>query len=148
VDAEITRLGLPRGEWQKELLRILPEVKQVTVEYPDQQTMIMRGFTSDLGRIVSFSMSFLYGCRGVLISHGMEVTPIWRGKGIATRIQPLKERIAKDLRASLLLATVRADNDAEKAVIKYWHLVDTFTNERTGNKIEIYTKVLQSPCLS
>ena len=140
MDAEVSRIGLPRGVWQKELIKLVPEAGEVTVEYPDDRTMVMTAYTSDRGRIVTFSMSFMYGCKGILISHGMEVSAVWRGQGIAKRLQSLKERIAKDLKASVLMATVRDDNEAEKSVIKNWKLVDVFTNFRTGNVINIYTR--------
>lgn len=140
MESEISRLGLPRGIWQGLIKEAVPDVAQVICEYPDDRTMVMKCYDLPYKMVVTFSMSFLYGNRGILVSHAMEVDPAYRGKGIATALQPVKERIAKDLKVSLLMATVRAENAPEKAVIKDWHLVDTFTNIRTGAEIDVYTK--------
>lgn len=147
MNSEISRLGLPRGEWQKAIIEAIPEVKYVGCYYPDEQTVTIKAYDNPKAewqdRVFQFSLSFMFGCRGVLISHSMQVYPPHGGKGIATRLQKVKERIAQDLKVSLLMATVRDDNAAEKHVISEWKLVDVFSNFRTGNVINVYTKEIK-----
>lgn len=90
--------------------------------------------------VAKFTMSFLHGCKGILVSHGMLVVATYRGNGIAKKLQSVKERVARDLRVSVLLATVKEDNVAEKSVIKDWTHLETFSNVRTGNSVGIFMK--------
>jgi GNAT superfamily N-acetyltransferase len=139
MNSEIIRLNLSRGNWQAMTKELLPGVTDVTCAYPDAKTMCMNIFENKK-TVARFALSFLDGCKGILVSHSMLVSPEFRGKGIAKKLQSIKEKIAKDLQVSVLLATVTQDNLAEKKVIKDWKCVDKFNNKRTGNNVEVFTK--------
>lgn len=139
MNAEIDRLRLPRGVWQELVKRAIPDASTVKCSYPDERSVCFE-VMKDFELIARFSLSFLYGCKGILVSHNMLVSPSYRGKGIAKKLQPIKDRVAKDLMVSILIATVKDDNVAEKKVIKDWQHLDSFLNRRTGNKIGIHLK--------
>lgn len=139
MNTEIERLKLPRGVWQELIKKEIPLASKVECSYPDNASVIFQIF-HDSALVARFTLSFLYGCRGILVSHGMIVSPDFRGKGIAKKLKPIKDKVAKDLQVSVLLATVREDNAAEKNVISDWQHLETFTNVRTGNRVEIRLK--------
>jgi GNAT superfamily N-acetyltransferase len=142
MNAEIEKLKLPRGVWQELIKKEIPIASTVECSYPDASSVRFQIFQS-CSLIAHFTLSFLYGCKGILISHNMLVSPSFRGQGIAKKLQPIKDKVAKDLKVSVLLATVKDDNAAEKSVIKDWQHLDTFTNIRTGNKVGIHIKKIQ-----
>lgn len=145
MNAEIEHLKLPRGVWQELIKKEIPIADNVECTYPDHSSVRFQLY-NECNLVANFTLSFLYGCKGVLISHAMLVSPQYQGNGIAKKLQPIKERVAKDLRVSLLLATVKDDNIAEKKVIKEWQHLETFSNIRTGNDIDLYVKkILPDP---
>lgn len=139
MNAEIERLKLPRGVWQELVKKEVPVVSDVQCSYPDHSSVRFQLY-NDSEHVANFTLSFLQGCRGILVSHAMLVAPSYQGKGIAKKLQPIKDRVAKDLRVSLLLATVKDDNIAEKKVIKDWQHLDTFHNIKTGSNVELHVK--------
>lgn len=143
MNAEIERLKLPRGVWQELIKKEIPIASTVQCSYPDMASVYFQIF-QDCNLVAHFTMSFLYGCKGILVSHNMMVSPCYRGQGIAKKLQPIKDKVAKDLQVSVLLATVKDDNAAEKSVIKDWQHLDSFANIRTGNKVGIHIKKIQS----
>jgi GNAT superfamily N-acetyltransferase len=142
MNDEIKRLKLPRGVWQELIKKEIPVATQVECAYPDSASVRFQIF-NECSLVANFTLSFLYGCKGVLVSHNMLVTPEYQGKGIAKKLQPIKAKVAQDLQVSLLLATVKDDNAAEKAVIKDWQHLETFTNVRTKSKIGIHIKKIK-----
>ena len=142
MNSEIERLKLPRGVWQELIRKEIPLVSKVECLYPDNASVLFHIFHGT-ALIANFTLSFLYGCKGILASHGVMVSPEYRGKGLARKLKPIKDRVAKDLQVSVLLATVREDNAAELKVIDDWQHLDTFTNIKTGNKVGIHIKKIQ-----
>ncbi len=143
MNTEIARLGLPRGVWQELVKKSIPVATTVKCSYPDDRSVYFE-IMENYNLIARFTLSFLYGCKGILVSHNMEVSSDYRGKGIAKKLQSIKDRVAKDLMVSVLIATVKDDNVAEKKVIKDWQHLETFMNSRTGNKIGIHIKKISS----
>ena len=139
MNNEINSLCLPRGRWQALIQQSIPIATKVVCDYPDDRSVLIKLFKTEQ-LIATFTLSFLYGCKGILVSHSMQVSPEYRGQGIAKKLQPIKQKIATDLRVSVLIATVRDDNSAEKNVIKDWDQLESFDNVRTGNKIDIFMK--------
>jgi GNAT superfamily N-acetyltransferase len=94
--------------------------------------------------IAKFSLDSLQGCNGVLISHDLYVHPDFRGKGIASFFQKIKEEIAKEGNFSKLIATVNSTNCVEIHILeKYgWKRISFFVNKRTGNLVSVYEKDL------
>ncbi len=145
MNAEIERLRLPRGVWQKAITDTVPKVTRVECSYPDANTVQFQLYAFNETPVAHFSLSFLYGCKGILVSHSAAVEPSYRRKGIAKKLQPIKDKVARDLRVSVMLGTVREDNTAQKKVFaKEWKKLDTFTNTRTGNNVGIHIKKVQS----
>ncbi len=139
MNNEIVKLKLPRGVWQGIMVKDLniPDAK-VDIEYTDIRTAMFR-ISSKGQKVGHFALSFLYGCRGVLVSHTMLIEPEYRGKGLAKKLQPIKKRIAKDLGVAVMLCTVVDENKAQETVIKDWQKVGSFDNMRTGNKVNLFT---------
>jgi hypothetical protein len=147
MNSEIVRLKLPRGVWQQLIKDGINSktyvVSHVQCSYPDANSVRFQLFNG-ANVIVSFSLSFLQGCSGVLVSHNMNVQPRFQGRGIAKTLQPIKKRIAQDLKVSLLIATVKDDNVAEKKVLnKDWQHVADFDNVKTGNKIGVHIRKIE-----
>lgn len=141
MNAEVDRLGLPRGVWQDLVRKCVPVATRVECLYPDVTSVRFEvHHNEDL--VARFTLSFLYGCKGILVSHGMLVSSQYRGQGIGKQLQPIKERVARDLRVSMLLSTVRVNNAPQRAVLEgcHWQQLDTFTNVRTGNVVGVHVK--------
>ena len=94
--------------------------------------------------IAKFSLSFLPGCKGVLVLHRMEVSIPYQRRGVANALASVKERIARDLNVSMLMCTVLQTNTTQQHILQNhnWHWVSGISNKRTGNKVYLYTKTL------
>lgn len=139
MNAEIDRLGLPGGLWQDAIRAVIPGVQRVDCTYPDERTLVI-----DIKPYARFSLSFLPGCKGILVSHAMFVEPAYRGQGIGHKLQEIKARIARDLGASVLLCTAADLNEAERHLLSksLWGQILSFFNRRTGHQIGIYVRRL------
>jgi hypothetical protein len=139
---QIKKLGLPMGVWQTKIKEILkPLNTESTCKYPNSTCLSIEVNESNKN-VASFRLSFLPGCKGIIVSHAMLVNPEYRGLGIAKKLQVIKENIIKDLQASAIIATVREDNEVEKKVIKDWNKLDSFLNKKTSNQVGIYLKLV------
>ena len=101
---------------------------------------LTHAFSAEYAGIARFSLSFMPGNRRVLISHGVEVVPEKRGMGTGRKLLKMREEIAREAGANLILATVRNDNAAES------HLLETsgwvrFTN-RAESGVSLWGKLL------
>lgn len=79
----------------------------------------------------TFRLSFLPGNRRVLISSHVHIVFSERGQGLGRKMLKLRDEIAKECGANLLLATVREDNPIQV------HLLETsgwkrFNKRETG----------------
>jgi hypothetical protein len=136
---EIAKLQLKKGVWQNIIENEMPiDNARVELDYPDTHTVYFRISQNDQP-VAKFALSFLYGCKGVLVSHTVFVEEPYRGLGIAKTMRAIEHMIAKDLKATVLLCTVRDDNKPYENVIKDWTKVGSFDNERTGNRVNIFT---------
>lgn len=91
----------------------------------------------------SFRLVELINCCGVLVSTQTYVYNSYRGKGIAQKLMPFKEEIAKILGYSLLMATVDiGNNPAEVHILEKfgWENTQTFLNKRTNHTLGVFTK--------
>ena len=155
---KVKQLNLPMGVWQSKIEKALGEFRldsnraarpktTVTVSYPDVYTA---KFSVDLVvdskynptkvvHLARFSLSFLPSCAGIIVSHGLFVSELYRGNGIAQKLQDIKKEIARDLKASLILATVNVENAPQKSILNKfgWQAIKSFFNKKTGNQIEI-----------
>lgn len=88
----------------------------------------------------SYSLSFLPGNRRVLISHYVKMDSGERGKGFGQRYMKIREQIAREAGANLMLATVRNDNAIEIHLLKKfgWR---RFTNRRSTG-VSLWGKLL------
>lgn len=60
-----------------------------------------------------FRLTFMPGNRRVLISSHVVIRDEFRGKGIGRKMLAMREEIARECGANLVLATVREDNSIE-----------------------------------
>lgn len=140
---EIEKLQLKKGVWQNLLEAALPlDNAKVEIEYPDNHTLYFR-ITENGEPVGKSALSFLYGCKGVLVSHTMLVEEAYRNRGIAKKIREVEMRVARDLKATVILCTVRDDNTAYEQVIKKWDRVGSFVNKRTEAKVNIWTRKVE-----
>jgi len=89
-----------------------------------------------------FTLTQMINCCGCVVSTKTEVGKPYRKLGVSGKFQLIKEQVSKLLGYSMMISTVREDNEAEiKSIEKAgWTCVDKFKNSRTQNKIRIYTK--------
>jgi len=151
--SEIKRLRLPFGKWQEYATELIQKHNKnlpkdcysylgeppINCSYPDERTVRM-----NIGCIAHFELSFLYGCKAILISHDTYIEPHYRGLGFAGSLQLIKERMAKDLMAKILIATaVETNAPQQKVLAKWkWDTITTFENNRTGNTVGFFIKHL------
>jgi hypothetical protein len=143
---EIKNLGLDREKWKADIydvLRPIIDECSVTILVPNahKRTLNIRVNDSWGEMVVKFSLSFMPGCKGILILHRMEVAEKWRNNGISKALWPIKRMIAYDLRVGMLTCTVTSDNKIQQKILidANWHYTGSFRNSRTGNKIYMYS---------
>jgi len=103
---------------------------------PDRKHFEVRA-SSDATKFV---LTFMPGNRRVLISHGVEVFPGFRGKGLGTSMCEMREQVARLAGVTLLLATVRDENLAEVRVLEKCGWKRLTQNEE--NKCSLWGKQL------
>jgi hypothetical protein len=89
-------------------------------------------------------MTPLPGCCGIVVSHCTSLTEMTRHSGLSNPFRELKEKIAKDMGYTMMLATtdmanIPAVGNFFKSKYKF---VDTFINKRTNHLIGIGLKRL------
>ena len=91
---------------------------------------------------VQYALSPLPGCCGVVVSHDSYLHTNYRGVGLGDFFHKERLQLMKDLGYSCSLATVQANNEAEKKILwnNGWKKVHEFTNSRTSNLIEIWVR--------
>lgn len=91
-----------------------------------------------------FTLAAMPGCCGVLVSTSSFVQEEWRGRGIGTFMQSIKEWIAREFQVGCLLATVVKGNQPEEKLLRKtgWNPVSEFVNPKTGNTINVWKKEL------
>jgi len=106
------------------------------------ETKIPRKWSSE---VVRFSLKELPGCCGVMVSYNTRVNNAYRGKGINSFLQGIKEKIAKNNGYSILMATTIDINLAEVHILEKfgWKCINKFLNSRTNNTVKIFTKNLE-----
>ena len=150
---ELKRLKIDRQVWAAAIKKIFDDrciETVVTIVCPKQhqRTLSVKVFReSDETLIAKFQLSFMPGCKGVLISHASWVHEQCRRRGIGRALLNVKEAIAKDMQISMMMATVRDDNDAQKYLFAtakngFWRVIDQFINKRTASNIVIYHREL------
>lgn len=93
---------------------------------------------------VSYSLSPLPGCCGVVVSHNAYVSCNVEGYGLGDYFHKERLGLMKDLGYSCSLCTVTGQNEKQKHILTKngWNKVDEFVNSRTKNTVEIWTKHL------
>ena len=92
----------------------------------------------------SFMFYPMPGCCGIVVSTGTYLHKQFRGGQLSRDFRVLKERIAKELGYSCMIATTKMDDiparkNMEKGNYKF---VEEFVNSRTGNRLGIGGKLL------
>jgi hypothetical protein len=142
---EINKLKLPLGKWQEFAKGLFLQenivVENIQITYPDSNTAAIA-----IPGVASFNLSFMYGCKAILISHGTIIQPSYRNRKLSYVLQTIKNRIAKDLVVAALIATVRVDNTPEQKVISKsdWKKLIKIKNVRSGNEIDLIIKQFNS----
>jgi RimJ/RimL family protein N-acetyltransferase len=152
IQYEISKLGLPKGRWQEQLLDFVGEkvdIGRVDCYYPtnNNREVTIAAWTSGLEGaqrlIAQFSLSFMPGCKGILISHATAVSPEFQGRGVGRAMSLLKSYIAWELRCSKMIATVLVDNTTENHLLESsnWKRVgEPFVNTRTGHNVQMWER--------
>lgn len=87
-----------------------------------------------------FSISYLPGCKHVLIFHQVSVEPTERGVGIGSRLHEFRLKVAKALGAATVICTMLSGNSVEKRILTNAGWTRTATMTTPG--IELWSKDL------
>ena len=89
-----------------------------------------------------FVLAPMPGCCGVVVSTDSYINPKWRGGALSKPMHNIKEKAAKALGYTTMIATVQARNYPEVvgASNSGWRFLHTFRNKRTSNDIGIMVK--------
>jgi hypothetical protein len=92
--------------------------------------------------VASFKLVQMPGCCGVLVSTESQVQIAYRGKGIGTFLQEIKEFLAKRFQVGSMIATVVDGNAAEERILNKtgWIPVYNLVNPKSGNLINVWKK--------
>lgn len=94
-------------------------------------------------RIAGFRMEQMQGCCAVLISFDTIVYEEYRGLGIGTLMQSMKEWIARKRGFVKIISTSTTDNEVQTSLLKssgWTRLSKPFCNPKTDNVIVIWEK--------
>ena len=91
---------------------------------------------------ISWEMSQLPGCCMYLTCFHMYITDKYRGKGLGTLLQSMKEEIARYLGYTFLICTVTDNNESQKKVLEKtgWKMIHQEENKRSCNIVNMYIK--------
>lgn len=92
--------------------------------------------------IGGFTLMEQPNCCGALLSTRTWVHTDWQRMGMASEMMKLKLGIAEAFGYSVILATVRLDNEGELHILNKfgWKQISEFLNRRTGNKVGFFVK--------
>lgn len=96
--------------------------------------------TKDDKEISRFSISFLPGCRKVVVFHGVTVDPQYRNQGFGTLLHGFRLRIAQRVGAETAMCTVLSGNSIEKRILEHYGWTRMTT---VSPNIEIWTNELK-----
>ena len=85
----------------------------------------------------SFALSPMRGCFAVVIGHSLNVAETYRGQGWGKFVVELQIAAMANAGYSLLMITVRADNDKMLRLAKKLGFIDCFTFANHSNKSNI-----------
>lgn len=92
-----------------------------------------------------YEIDSLAGCPQVCISHAAFIYPELRGKGHGKKGHENRlKKIFEELGYDCALCTVRANNEAEIAILKRygWKKVGAFKSRQTQNEVQIWINIL------
>lgn len=94
--------------------------------------------------IGQFRFSSLPGCPGIVVSHGTFLNKNTRGQGLSDDFRKLKERLAKELGYSVMIATVDLSNipGVGNLMKSKYDICKTFRNGRSDHEVGFGWKVL------
>lgn len=96
--------------------------------------------------IASFSMKEAPGCCGLIFSFHSNVTQMYRGRGIGTILNQMRQKIAYELGYSAIICTDIESNESQLRILKSqdWAKVFAFVNRRTSNEVGVHMKALSA----
>lgn len=92
-----------------------------------------------------FNLTQLHGCCGICLSYHAQVSKEFRGKGLGTLLNKMRQQIAVNLGYSVILCTDVADNKPQSKILmnNAWKKLLTFKNRRTEHMVNISAKKLR-----
>jgi len=95
-------------------------------------------------RIGTFEMTPMPGCPRVGISHGLEIFPEFRGKGLSKRTQEVRDAFAKQSGFVVLISTTRCGNTPQehRQEGNAAKVVASFYNNSTKHDVKLYVRHL------
>lgn len=86
----------------------------------------------------------LPGCSQIVVSHGVYVPIVNRGKGAGTSANKKRLALAKELGYDMIVCTVSDENEGQKHVLETngWECLKTFLSSKTNHNVHLYGKVL------
>ena len=90
------------------------------------------------------SYRVLPGCGPVIITHGSEIYPDFRGQGWGTKLHKARLAAFYDAEFRVALCTVRQDNEPERRILQRFGWVEgvKFFNPQTRHDVSMWTKEL------
>ena len=125
----------------------MPGVKEPSIEIRHTTDKVYRDYTGRSGpeytnTWASYKLDQLPGCCGVVVSNGAFIDKDQRGVGLGTFFHNERIELSKYLGYSCMMATTTNNNLTEQHILKSsgWNNVHSFTNRRTGNRVQIWIK--------
>lgn len=96
--------------------------------------------------IAVFSLAQMPGCCGICISHGSFVYTDYRGKGIGSILNQLRQEIAREDGYTILMCTDVVGNEPQRKLLRRnkWRDILFLNNKRTDNEVALSIKELYS----
>jgi hypothetical protein len=94
--------------------------------------------------IGTFNLQQLPGCCGVCVSFWARTADGQKRKGYGTALNAYRKELAKKMGYTVLMCTDVDRNVPQRKILEKngWKTLQSFTNKRTGNKVNISTVVL------
>lgn len=91
--------------------------------------------------VALFKLVCLPGCCGVVVSTGAFVDTSFRGRGLGTLLNQMRQQMTYDLGYTVLLCTDVESNEPQQRILQSqgWMPREAFVNRRTGNRVLMHT---------
>lgn len=125
---EHTAVEVQRSNWMLEMFYIQRSERELAFEFIREDEHVSK-----------FSVSFLPGCRSVMVFHGVVITPKFRNLGYGKILHKFRLALAKAMKCTTVVCTVVVGNSPERRILEEHGWV---MERKVSTNVEMWVKEL------